>query len=218
MRMVDCQQGSEEWFAKRAGRPTASQFDKLLQPARQKRSTSWHKYIAELIGECFDHTTVEFEGNMWTDRGNELEPEARQQFTQLTGLVVEEVGFCTQENELVGCSPDGLIRGADGRWSAGLEIKCPGPAQHVETWHKNPELLSRYKNQVHGGMVVTGLKTWHFFSYHPNMNPVWITVYWDEYTDLLSQTIDEFVQEYRKIRQTMLPYLQIPELAEVANA
>lgn len=207
------QQGSEEWFAVRRGRPTASNFKRIITPKTGELSASRIAYIDELIAECFFPDHVEFEGNRWTDRGNELEPIARDSFEAITGADVAEVGFCVRSDELVGCSPDGLIRDADGEYIAGLEIKCPTPKTHVKYVRKG-ELPDEYKTQVHGGMAVTGLDTWHFFSFAPGVQPLWLIVERDDYTEKLSQALDSFIIEYADTRNDLMDRLQLPTATE----
>jgi hypothetical protein len=205
---TDFIQGSEAWFSARKGRPTASQFSKIITAVKGDLSKSHTSYIVELIAECFCPTYAAWIGNSWTDRGNDLEPEARTAFTAHTGLEVEQVGFCTRDDGIVGASPDGLIRGPDGEWLSGLELKAPAPKTHVE-YVLDGVLPDTYKQQVHGGMAVTGLSRWEFFSYYPGMQPFHITVYRDDYTEKLSAALDEFLLKYRDAREKAVPRLQI---------
>ena len=210
-------QGSEEWFAMRKGRPTASRFSEFVTTAkgdlsRAKSGTGLssgaRSYVAELIGECFCHDFIGFAGNRFTDRGTELEPEARAAFVVATGTTVEQVGFCTRDDGIVGCSPDGLLISPDGTRYAGLEIKCPIPKTHVG-YVLDGVLPDDYKQQVHGAMAVTGLREWHFYSYFPGMQALHVLVRWDDYTTKLSAALDEFVIEYGKAREVAIPKLQL---------
>ncbi|MBK1884831.1 YqaJ viral recombinase family protein, partial [Luteolibacter pohnpeiensis] len=196
----DLIQGSEKWHAARAGRVTASQFKRVLTAAGGKDSSSWKDYALTLTAEIISPEIVPaFAGNRHTDRGNELEPRAREYFCQLTGLVVEQVGFITREDGIVGCSPDGLIVHEDS-YVAGLEIKAPAPKTHLE-YLLNGTLPDEYKQQVHGSMAVTGLDTWHFFSYCEEVSgkplrPLHLEVKRDHYTERLSDALDRFLIYY----------------------
>jgi putative phage-type endonuclease len=203
------EQGSEEWFAVRRGRPTASQFKRILTAKKCALAAGRFEYMDELIAECFFPEFVEFEGNKWTDRGNELEPVARESFESISGADVHQVGFCTRNDELVGCSPDGLIVDTGGDYVSGLEIKCPAPRKHVQYIRKG-ELPDEYKAQVHGGMAVTGLNEWHFFSFCPGVQPLWLPVQRDDFTETLSEALDTFIAEYAVTREELLPMLQLP--------
>jgi len=200
-------QNSEEWFAMRKGRPTASQFKRIITPAKGDYSKSATEYMIDLVAECYCPTYVEFVGNVWTDRGTELEPEARDAFREHTGLEVDEVGFATRDDGIVGCSPDGLVK-ADGKYVAGLEIKCPAPRNHVAAVYSGT-LPDEYKAQVHGGMAVTGLDAWHFWSYYPGMKPLHLLIERDEYTAKVEAALDRFWEEYAVLRLELNPKLTL---------
>jgi len=202
----DIEQRSEEWFRARAGRPTASQFSRIITPAG-KRSTQWHDFATDLVLESIEPgAPPEFIGNDDTDRGNDLEPEAREMFTELMGLDdVREVGFVTRDDGVIGCSPDGLIY-RDGKPIAGLEIKCPRRSAHALAYLKN-EMPEKHKPQVHGSMAVTGLKHWYYFSYRPNFPPLVLRIDWSDYTTRLSDELDSFLIFYAEYRKQILPRL-----------
>ena len=201
-------QGSEEWLKMRRGRPTASQFSRIVTAKTGELSKSADPYISELIAETFCPEWVDFAGSKYTDRGTEMEPEARAAFEAHTGLEVHQVGFCTRPDGVVGCSPDGLIKGPDGVWIAGCEYKCPAPKTHVG-YFRDGILPDDYKQQVHGGLAVTGLDEWHFFSYFPGLQPFHIVVRRDSYTEKLSAALDQFLVDYGKARAAIVPKLKM---------
>jgi len=205
------EQGSEDWCAIRRGRPTASRFKDIVTPKTGAYSKSSRSYMIELIAESFVPDFQSFTGNAFTERGLELESEARESFERESGLLVKEVGFCTQDNEIVGCSPDGLIEDM-GEFVSGLEIKCPIPKTHVKYLLEDC-LPSEYKAQVHGGMAVTGLNEWHFYSYFPGMQSLHLVVKRDEYTEKLEEALNKFIVEYRDMRSVLIPQIQIEEAA-----
>ena len=73
----DIEQGTPEWHQLRRGKATASQFGRIITPKQMKASASRWNLIDELIAQCLFENLDEFNGSQWTDRGNELEPEAR---------------------------------------------------------------------------------------------------------------------------------------------
>lgn len=209
----DVEQGSEQWFAMRKGRPTASQFKNIITSVKGQLSEARHAYILKLIAESFCPDWKSFVGNFATDRGTEMEPEAREAFIKHTGLKLQQVGFCTQDNGVVGCSPDSLVVDDAGNHIAGLEIKCPFPETHV-TYLVEGGLPDCYKQQVHGSMAVTGLNEWHFWSYFPGMNPHHVIVQRNDYTAKVESALEQFLIEYGQTRLKVVPLIQIKDKAE----
>lgn len=198
----DMEQYSDAWWRARAGRPTASQFGRILTPGG-KDSSAWEGYACELMAECaYPDETPSFEGNKHTDRGNEREPIARDLFAQIMGLEVRQVGFVTREDGVIGASPDGLVY-VDDRPVAGLEIKCQMAKNHVAMMVAG-EMPSKYKPQVHGSMSVCGLNTWYFMAYCPRFRPMIIKVDWDEYTDKMVDALDRFFVYYSGMRKRFM--------------
>jgi hypothetical protein len=205
------QQQSEEWYRVRTGRATASQFKRIITPAKGALAAGRFSYIVDLIAECHAKEDLpSFSGTRFTDRGNELEPFARAEFSSDKGFQVDEVGFVTNERwgHVVGGSPDGLILSPDGtHYVGGLEIKCLSRDNHVAIWDEGL-MPDEYKAQVHGGMAVTGLPYWWFMSYHPAMEPFYQKIEWDDYTDKLVECLDIFLGEYAQKREVLNPKLK----------
>lgn len=202
----DITQGTPEWLAIRKGRPTASRFDEIITPTGLP-SKSAAAYIRELIGECFCPDFQTWGGNAATDRGQELEPSAREAFVNKTGLTLEQVGFVIGNDGASGCSPDSLVI-VDGVHVAGVEIKCPAPKAHVN-YVLDGVLPAIYTPQVHGSMAVTGLSEWHFFSYFPGMKPLHVIVHRDEYTAKVEAALRDFVAKYKQAMAEAVPKLKL---------
>lgn len=166
MRIHPAEQGSGEWLAARSTILTASNFGNLLTPAKleySKQASNHLKLIAAArLWSVYEDTV----STPAMERGLELEAEARAAYEMLTGATVEEVGLCIDDDLQAGASPDGLI-GEDG----GLEIKCPGLAQHLDNLLAG-EMPGKYKMQVQGCLLVTGRKWWDFMSYYPGCPPM----------------------------------------------
>jgi exodeoxyribonuclease (lambda-induced) len=126
MIIIDAPQRSAEWYAARCGVPSASSFDKIIT-VDGKPSKQAMKYLYQLAGERITGKAEESYVNGAMQRGIELEAEARQLYSIITDLPVQEVGFCVSEGwARYGASPDGIVD------SEGLlEIKCPTLATHV---------------------------------------------------------------------------------------
>lgn len=214
-------QQTDQWFRVRAGRPTASQFSRIVT-ATGADSSQWWDYATELVAETIRPDMMDkanlgsgFTGNRHTDRGNELEPEAREEFaSRVLGdqskLEIQQVGFVTRDDGIVGCSPDGMIysKRSDGARVpiAGLEIKCPEAGKHSKDFLRG-ELPSAHMQQVHGSMAVTGLRWWYFMSYCPGIEPLILRVERSEYTEKVADALDRFLIFYGAHRTEILPKL-----------
>lgn len=201
---------SEQWHAIKRGRASASNFDKIMTAVQCKYSAQAPGYMRDLLVECFCPDYAKFLGNKFTERGTLMEPEARQAFRDHTGLTVEEVAFVTNEkwDHVVGASPDGLVTNEAGEYIAGLEIKAPSPFTHAK-YIEEGVLPDDYKMQCHGGMIASGLDTWHFWSWFEGLQPFHVIVKRDDFTVKLEAAIDRFVIEYGAYRAKMTPLLQL---------
>jgi YqaJ-like viral recombinase domain len=158
------EQGSREWFADRAGRATASEFESVQMEGRSKNTPSETrlKYAVTLAMQRITGTVEEGGDFPATRHGKETEPYARMGYEAQTGNIVEEVGFIKHPTIMAGASPDALID-TDG----GLEIKCPAnPLVHWLTIKRG--MPKEHIAQVQGGMWVTGRQWWDFVSYRPD--------------------------------------------------
>ena len=62
----DMEQRSEQWFRARAGRPTASEFSRIITETG-KDSGQWDDYAIELVAQCLRPDEVAWTGNRHTD-------------------------------------------------------------------------------------------------------------------------------------------------------
>jgi hypothetical protein len=194
MKIHDLEQGSDEWFALRKGRLTASQYDKVFnQKTLKLNNATAIKHMDGMLAELYykEKDLITFKPSWAMERGTRLEEVARIDFELREGIEVNEVGFVTNEafGDHIGCSPDGLIDGGKG----GIEIKCPLPATHIK-YHREGVLPKEYRAQVHGCMAVCDADYWWFTSFCPNIKDFTLKIYKDEYTSSLAQTLKEFNQ------------------------
>jgi hypothetical protein len=199
----DVEQGSDEWFALRAGIPTASEVSKLVT-GTGKKSTQWQGYAATLAAEAYAGKPLErWEGNWATERGKELEAEASETYAFVHDVAIVRTGFVT--NRDAGCSPDGLI-GDDGIH----EIKCPLPKGVVEVcayWHRYKKPEPGYLPQAQGELLVLEREWVDLTFHHPEMPGLTIRIYRDEpyIRELVRQiaAVNELRDEYLAILRAM---------------
>ncbi len=146
-----------------------------------------------------------FEYNIPVQRGNALEPHAREYYQQRTGFKVIEVGFIEHDSGGFGCSPDGLIlvdeieRTEWNQYAHGIEIKCPMPETHL-AWLDDGVLPSIHELQVHACMAVTGLDRWDFLSFCPGQPSLLLDVHRSELTERLESGLKTLVTEKAKMK------------------
>jgi hypothetical protein len=198
VQILKAEQGTQEWLDARLGRPSASQFSKLVTTAG-KPSASADDYISEMIAERITGEREPIYVNEWMQRGTELEPRARETYEFMYDVDVQEVGFILDDSGEFGCSPDGLI-GEDG----GVEFKCPAPKNHI-AWSRKGKCPSKHYAQVQGCLYITGRKWWDFMSYHPDMKPFVVRVERDEefiakLAEQISLAVEEIKSEVENLR------------------
>ena len=192
MKILEMEQGTQEWLEARLGCPSGSGFSKLIT-ASGTPSSSAESYINGLIAELVTGESTPMHVTEWMQRGTELEPFARMNYELETDNEVTEVGFCMHETLRCGVSPDGLVGDA-----GGLEIKCPAPPTHVKYLRKEA-LPAEYKAQVMGCLWITEREWWDFMSYHPQMPNLLIRVYRDEeYINQLERLVTHACQIIEK--------------------
>lgn len=158
------QQRSDEWFAVRCGKVTASRVADVVAKTRSGYSASRANYAAQLIAERLTGTPGDSFSNAAMQWGTEKEPEARAAYEFFTDATVEEVAFVEHPTiSHSGASPDGLV-GDSGL----VEIKCPNTATHIETL-RGRKVPDKYIKQMHWQMACTGRKWCDFVSYDPRM-------------------------------------------------
>lgn len=199
MRVVDVIQGSEQWEQIRKGVPTASNFDRIITPAKGQLSAEYKAYAAELLAETMCDV-VPMLPTQWMEWGSENEPYAVEAYETLTGLHTVMAGFVwPDDHERYGCSPDRLV-GDDGL----LEIKCPKPGLVVQ-FHADGEFPKAYKPQVQGQLLITGRAWCDFVAYHPQLKPFMLRVGRDEkYIEKLRIALDVFCGYLDELKNTLV--------------
>jgi hypothetical protein len=180
--IFDCEQGSEEWFACRAGIPTASKFATVMAKGEGKTR---NEYMRKLAGELLIGEPMESFTSPHMDRGKTMEDEARETYAFINDADIRRVGFI--RNGRKGASPDSLV-GTEG----GLEIKTALPHIQIERLLRG-DLPPEHKAQVQGNLWLSERVWWDFVSYWPKLPLLTVRVFRDDlYIKNLASEIDRF--------------------------
>lgn len=195
MQVVECDQGTPEWFAARAGIPTASMFATVLATGKGgAESKTRATYMRKLAGEVITGEPMESYSNEHMERGKVMESEARDLYAFERNVTPEQIGFIRSGEK--GCSPDSLI-GAAGM----CEVKTKLPHLQIEVLERGT-LPPEHKAQCQGNLWVAEREWIDFVSYWPRMPLFVCRVYRDEeYIRGLSDAVDAFNDELAALVQ-----------------
>ena len=188
--IIDCEQGSPEWFAARLGIPTASRFSAVLAQGKGGADSKMrYTYLKQLAGEIITGDPMEAYSNDKMDRGTKHEPDLRNRYAFERDVDVQQVGFIRMHQSLckTGCSPDGLIA-ADGM----VEFKSAEPTVLIDIL-RSGKPPTEHMPQIQGSLWITGRKWCDLVIGWPKM-PLFIRrIYWnDDYIASLSSAVRTF--------------------------
>lgn len=182
-------QHSDEWYAIRAGKWSASNAGTIMSKIGERggmtlglqdlvKSVAWGRVYGPSNEPRYQSAAME--------RGNELEAEARDWYAFTSDALIDEVGFVEHaEIPHVGFSPDGLMA-AD---TAGIEIKCLLHKAWMDV-KRTRQVPSEYRWQCRWAMWVGQLEALDFIAYHPQAGGIVIPC---EVTDSEKQQMAERV-------------------------
>ena len=183
----EVEQGSPAWHELRAGIPTASEFSKIVTPAKWQPSEQAAGYMNRLVAELLLGHPLDSVGTEAMERGSDLEEKAALAYELKTGFETVKVGFVTNDEGTFGASPDRFV-GEDGL----LEIKCPLPGTHVG-YCLSRSIEKEKLPQIMGQLLVTGRKWCDIMSYCPGLPRIIIRVERDEEKiAILKAALEEF--------------------------
>jgi putative phage-type endonuclease len=192
------EQRTEEWFAQRLGKVTASRVGDVIAKTKSGPSASRDNYATQLVLERLTNKQGEFFTNAAMQWGTETEPMARQAYELKRGVFVDEVGFIDHPSiDMSGASPDGLVD------KKGLvEIKCPESKTHME-YLMSGKPPAKYIPQMMWQMACTGREWCDFVSFDPrfptNLQILVVKVEYDPtYVKMLELEITQFLDEVSK--------------------
>lgn len=186
--------------------PDVAPYLSLTESTQSART----KYICEKLTDAMENDEFEQEAydkdqrfldnDPWIKRGKFLEPFAREALSKKLNREIAVTGLILHDCEKFAASPDGLVLSEDGEnYEMGAEIKCEKRDIHLR--EKLAGVLpDKHRFQVHGGMVVTGLRKWHYFAWHPKLPPLHVVVEWDDFTQQVHDGLLAFVDEMEAVR------------------
>lgn len=155
-------QNSDDWFAARRGKITASRLGDVIAAPTTKR---YQGYQQELVDDLNGVPSFEEDGKPWFKHGAEMESEARDHYewylvSKGDNVTVSQVAMLVHpEYDFISCSPDLVI------WPRrGGEIK----SRISDDAHKKSikaGLPSVNKPQVLGSLWISGFDSWDFISF-----------------------------------------------------
>ena len=199
------QQGTDEWFAARLGKVTASRAADVMT---KKGSAARANLLAQLVLERLTNTKGESFSSAAMQWGVDQEPFARAAYEAHSGVWVDTVGFVQHPTiERAGASPDGLV-GHDGL----VEIKCPNTATMIDTLLTG-KVPSNYATQMQMQMACTG-RAWCDYAVFDSRMPVKAQLFVkrvqrdQKFIDDLNKEIIEFLAEVEISYQFLINFIE----------
>lgn len=193
LEIINCTQGSPEWFKARLGIPTASEFASVMTKGRAgAESRTRLSYLYKLAGERLTGEVMETFTTPHMERGRLMEEEARSVYRFVSGRDCETVGFLRRGR--AGASPDALI-GGDGL----LEIKTKLPHLLIEALLKG-EFPPDHKAQCQGQLWIADRAWIDLAVYWPGLPIFIVRAERDEaYIRELAEAIETFNDELDRV-------------------
>lgn len=155
------EQRSDDWYASRVGRVTASRIAAVLSGGK---GLTRRAYRDQLVAERLTGRYVQSYQSAKMTWGIDTEPAARAYYAQILGKEIEKTGGQSHPRLVAGASPDGLLD-PDGL----LEIKCPDTVTHVG-WMIDGEVPATYFGQMQFQLACYPDRKWNqFISFDPRL-------------------------------------------------
>ena len=164
-KVVEVEQGSDEWLALRRRRLTASRMGDVMAKKTTKR---YQDYQQQIVFELLGYEEEEEEAAPHFAHGRAMEPYARGAYEWKYNCKVTADVFCIHpEHDWMACSPDGLVLPD---MEVPIEIKC---REKYATYHDKVARALRlekidacYRPQVQAQMWVMGVPLLKFVEYY----------------------------------------------------
>ena len=197
-------QYSEAYDRLKLGIPTSSNFHKIITP-QGKLSKQWREYACVLIAERLLQQRIEFYNSPAMERGLIVESEAADWYEFDRDVITQRVGFITDDDHTMGCSPDRLVHGL-------LEIKAPLPHTQVEYWISG-KVHERFWPQLQGQLYISQRNWVDILCWHDVLPKLVMRVEPDETfikaldheLQIFNYFVDGIVEKIRAIYQLPMP-------------
>jgi hypothetical protein len=181
-----CAQYSDEYDRLKLGLPTSSNFKKIITPGGDP-SKQWRGYACHLIAERLLERKVDTYTSPAMERGLAVEEEATQWYSWSEGRETETIGFITNDEKTMGCTPDRLV-GDDGL----LEVKCPMPPGQVD-YLITGKPHTEHKPQLQGQLYISKREWVDICCWHQELPRIVVRAERDEhFIDKLTTEIEKF--------------------------
>jgi len=167
-RVVQVEQGSDEWLDLRRTRITCSRLADVMAKPETKRYKQYRKEkVLELLGNKDVEETPE-----WAQHGKENEPRALKGYAWRYETPIEHNVFLIhKKHNWLSCSPD-FLHLPD--YDAGGEVKCRALYKNYKMHKQTAEhfkgtyrcIPASDRHQVQGAIWVTGFKYWWYVSFY----------------------------------------------------
>lgn len=161
-------QSSDAWYLLHVGRPTSSNFHKVITPKELKLSKQRKAFAYRLAAERLVNFSFDQDLNHIRDirRGKDEEPDAVKQYASINDAETYRISMILTDDERFGCSPDRLV---SGDIIHGLEIKSVFLPKMLEFWDAGSG--DAHRIQVLGQMWVGDMELNDLFCFNVAMRP-----------------------------------------------
>jgi hypothetical protein len=204
----DIAQYSPEYDRLKLGLPTSSNFKKIVTPTLGKKSDQRKDYGYHLIAERLLGHRIETYQSEHMRRGMIEEAEAVEWYEFDTGTSTKSIGFVTNDEGTLGCSPDRLV-GDDGL----LEVKCLSDKEHVQALCEG-RINIRFRPQLQGQIYISERQWVDILLWHRVLPCRVIRVEPDErFTETLVKELQSFLSfiETEMAKIYTAGYVHVPE-------
>jgi|SRR6266446_2970975 len=174
MKLIECEQRSEQWDRARLGIPTSSDFAKIVTPSREP-SKQWQRLAYQKISERLLQRKIDHYTSPAMERGQIVEEEAADWYEFDRNVSTQKVGFITDDAGTMGCSPDRFV-GTIGL----LEIKCPLPQTQIE-YLLTGKAHRQYMPQLQGQLLISEREWVDILCWHDELPCAVVRVERDEH-------------------------------------